>query len=134
MNIKQTIKHLFIGAFMVVGLVGLTGPAVFAAETKKCADVDTSLISCEQSGEGGNIENSGLWGLLVLTINILTAGVGLAALGGIVYGAILYTSAGGSQEQTKKALGIITNVVIGVIAYALMYTGLNFIIPGGVFG
>jgi hypothetical protein len=69
----------------------------------------------------------------LLAINILTAGVGVAAVGGIVYGAVLYTSAGGSQEQVKKAVGIITNVVIGVVAYALMFSVLNFIIPGGLF-
>jgi hypothetical protein len=77
--------------------------------------------------------NSGVWGVLLLAINILTAGVGVAAVGGIVYGSLLYTSAGGSPEQVKKAVGIITNVVIGVIAYALMFSGLNFLIPGGLF-
>ena len=78
-------------------------------------------------------ESTGVFGILVLAINILTAGVGVAAIGGIVYGSILYTSAGGSPEQVKKAMGIITNVVIGVIAYALMFSLLNFIIPGGLF-
>jgi hypothetical protein len=77
--------------------------------------------------------NSGVWGVLLIAINILTAGVGVAAIGGIIYGSILYTSAGGSPEQVKKAMGIITNVVIGVVAYALMFSGLNFIIPGGLF-
>jgi hypothetical protein len=70
---------------------------------------------------------------LILVINILTAGVGIAAIGGIVYGAVLYTTAGGSQEQVKKAISIITNVVIGIVAYALMWALLNFLIPGGVF-
>ena len=77
--------------------------------------------------------STGLWGVLLLAINILTAGIGITAIGGVVYGSILYTSAGGSQEQVKKAMGIITNVVIGVIAYALMYSALNFLIPGGLF-
>ena len=76
---------------------------------------------------------SGVWGLLLVAINILTAGIGIAAIGGIVYGSILYTSAGGSPEQVKKAMGIITNVVIGIIAYALMFSLLNFLIPGGLF-
>lgn len=80
-----------------------------------------------------NLSQNGVWGLLLLAINILTAGVGIAAIGGIVYGSILYTSAGGSPEQVKKAVGIITNVVIGIVAYALMFGLLNFLIPGGVF-
>ncbi|HEY8886518.1 MAG TPA: hypothetical protein VIM31_03425 [Candidatus Microsaccharimonas sp.] len=77
--------------------------------------------------------DTGAWGVLLLAINILTAGVGIAAIGGIIYGSILYTSAGGSPEQVKKAMQVITNVVIGVVAYALMFSGLNFLIPGGLF-
>jgi hypothetical protein len=63
----------------------------------------------------------------------LTAGVGVLALAGIVYGAVLYTSAGGSPEQIKKARTIFVNVVVGVVAFAAMWGLLNFLIPGGVF-
>jgi len=76
-------------------------------------------------------KDSGIWGLLLLVINILTAGVGVAAVGGIVYGSILYTTAAGSAEQTKKAITIIKDVVLGLLAYMLMYAILNFIVPGG---
>ena len=80
-----------------------------------------------------SIEESGVWGLLLIVINILTAGIGILAVAGIVYGSVLYASAGGSPEQVKKAMGIISNVVIGIVAYALMYALLNFLIPGGLF-
>jgi hypothetical protein len=79
------------------------------------------------------VENTGLWQVLLLAINILTGLIAVAALGGLIWGAVMYTSAGGNVEQTKKAMGIITNVVIGVLAYGLMFAGLNFLIPGGVF-
>lgn len=79
------------------------------------------------------IQNSGVWGLLLIVINILTAGVGIAAVGGIIYGSIMYTAAEGSADKVSKARAIITNVVIGLIAYALMFSLLNFIIPGGLF-
>jgi amino acid transporter len=78
-------------------------------------------------------QDTGAWGLLVFAIKIMTAGVGILAVGGIAWGAILYASASDSAEQTKKAKDIIRNVVIGVICYALMYLVLNFLIPGGVF-
>jgi hypothetical protein len=90
----------------------------------KCADGSDPTTS---------VSDTGVWGILLLIINILTAGVGIAAIGGIIYGAVMYTTAGGSPEQVKKAMGIITNVVIGVVAYALMFSGLNFLIPGGLF-
>ena len=79
------------------------------------------------------VETSGVWGLLLMVINILTAGIGVAAVAGIIYGSVMYASAGGNPENVKKARTIITNVVIGVVAYALMYALLNFITPGGLF-
>src|SRR5690606_16932769 len=92
-----------------------------------CGNVETSIIACDESGDGKEIENSGIWGILMLVINIMTAGVGVLALAGIIYGAVLYTSAGGNTEQVKKAYGIFTNVVIGVIAFGGMFALLNFI-------
>ena len=131
MKIKQTVKTLFIGISLLFGGLVVAAPSTFAAT---CGGVQTSIISCSQTGgKGSTVKNTGVWGVLLLAINILTAGIGIAAVGGIVYGAILYTSAGGSPEQVKKAMGIITNVVIGVVAYALMYSVLNFLIPGGIF-
>lgn len=131
MSIKQTIRNIVLGALLLVPVVALVpASATFAQQT--CGGVQTAIISCNQSG-GDQVENTGLWGLLLITVNILTAGVGVLALAGIVYGAVLYTSAGGNPEQVKKARTIFTNVVIGVVAFAGMFTLLNFIVPGGVF-
>ncbi|MFZ2126006.1 MAG: hypothetical protein WAV04_00660 [Candidatus Microsaccharimonas sp.] len=130
MRLKQTVKLFFVGLLLVVGLIGFVAPSTSAAE---CGGVTTSIISCDQTGEGGGVENTGAWGILLLAINILTAGIGVVALGGIVYASIMYISAGGSPEQVKKAMGIIMNIVIGIIAYAGMYALLNFLVPGGLF-
>lgn len=79
------------------------------------------------------VTSSGIWGVLLLILNIMTTGVGVLAVAGIVYGSVLYASAGDSAEQVKKAKGIILNVIIGLIAFGLMYALLNFLIPGGIF-
>lgn len=131
---KQTLKRLFAGLLVAGALLISFAPTVALAAGNKGCETDTAIISCANVDvDEDGVENTGLWSLLITTINILSVGVGVAAIGGIVYASILYTSAGGSQEQVKKAMGIITNVVIGVIAYALMFTGLNFLIPGGLF-
>lgn len=131
MKIKQTIKTFVVGALLLIGvLTVLPSDATFA----DCGGVTTAIINCDQQGgDNAPIEETGVWGILLLAINILTGLIALAAVAGIIYASIMYTSAGGSVEQTKKAMGIITNVVIGVVAYALMYAGLNFLIPGGIF-
>lgn len=98
-----------------------------------CAGVKTAIIKCDATNETDEVNDNGIWALLMMVLNILTAGVGIIAVGGIVYGAILYTTAEDKADQVKNATGIITNVVIGLILYAFMWVGLNFIVPGGVF-
>lgn len=135
MMIKKIKQTLLILAFLI-GVGGLlVAPIAFAAcgTDGDGKPIDTTVIDCPTTGGvNADVENTGVWGLLVLIINILTAGIGIAAVGGIVYAAILYTTAADSAEQTKKAISIIINVAVGLIAYALMYALLNFIIPGGV--
>lgn len=99
-----------------------------------CGGVKTSIIGGELCGDNSSSGEDGtIYKLLINVLNILTAGIGIAAIGGIGYGALLYTTAESKPEQTKKAIGIITNVVIGIVAYGLMFVLLNFLIPGGVF-
>ncbi len=97
-----------------------------------CGGVKTAIIKCDAKNSG-DLEDNGVWALLIIALNVLTAGVGIIAIAGIVYGAVLYTTAEDKADQVKKATDIITNVVIGLIAFALMWAGLNFIVPGGVF-
>lgn len=112
------------------GTSGSTDTNLIAGDD--CGGVQTSIIKCPQDNSGG-IENNGVWGLLLIVINILTAGVGLVAVGGIIYGAVLYASAEDRSDQVNQAKQIITNVVIGLVLFALMWALLNFIVPGGVF-
>lgn len=89
--------------------------------------------ACKDGPVNDAVTNSAIWGILLLILNILTAGVGILAVAGIVYGSVLYASAADRADQTKKAKEIILNVVIGLIAYGLMFGFLNFLIPGGIF-
>lgn len=134
MNIKQTIRTLVLGGLLLIPFTAAALSPATASAAGKCGGVETAIISCSQnSDKPTTIEQTGVWGLLILIINIMTAGVGVLALVGFIYGAILYTSAGGSPEQIKKARTVFTNVVIGVAAFGGMFTILNFIVPGGVF-
>lgn len=111
-------------------MAAVFAPDVFAQD-KECGGASTSIIECDEGTGAG--QDSGVWALLIIALNILTAGVGIAAVGGILYAAILYTSAIDKAEQVKQAQDIIENVVIGVLAYAGMYLLVNFLIPGGIF-
>jgi hypothetical protein len=96
-------------------------------EIDPCA-TETSIITVDCSNGGNPI-----WGLLLMAINILTAGIGIVAVGGFIYGAILWTTAEDKNAQIVKAKEVIFNVVLGLVAYALLYAFIQFLIPGGVF-
>lgn len=145
-TVKQTIRNLVVGVFLVFGVafaaLPMTARAADCVETSTtqcCGNVPTSIIGCDQNnkdkdGDGKvDAQETGIWALLMMGVNILTAGIGVVALAGIVYGAVLYTSAGGSTEQIKKAYTVFTNVGIGIVAFAGMWALLNFLIPGGAF-
>lgn len=132
MNIKQKISSLiFIFSTIAAGIA--LQPSLVSAAGSSCGGVETSIITCPQTKDPKTAQDSAVWGILLIVLNIMTAGIGIAAVGGIVFGSILYASAGDKAEQTKRAITIITNVVIGLVAYGLMYLVLNFLIPGGIF-
>lgn len=135
MNIKQKLQIIVAGFFIMVVTCAFTMTLqASAAPGNNGCETDTAIIKCDNVTVGKDgVENTGVWSILLTVINLLTAGIAIVAIGGIIYGAVLYTSAGSSQEQVKKSMDIIKNVVIGIVAYALMYSGLNFLIPGGLF-
>ena len=84
---------ILIGIFLsLLGLVSLPLPASAAS----CGDAETSIISCDaaKSGtaEANDSANNPIISVLVFVMQILTGAVGVAAIGALVYGGILYSS------------------------------------------
>jgi len=130
MKLKQKINITFLSLISIFAIASVP----LTVDAAKCGGTDTSIISCSQdNSDKKDITDNGIWGLLLLVLNILTAGIGVVAVGGIVYGSILYASAGDRADQVKKAISVIMNVVIGLVAYIAMYAILQFLIPGGIF-
>lgn len=125
---KVSIRHISPIVLSLAALGIFSYALVFSttAHAATCDNNDTVIIDC---GNGTN----GIWALLLIAINVLTAGVGVLAVAGIVYGAFLWTTAEDMPDQLNKAKSIITNVIIGLLAFAGMYAVLQFVIPGGVF-
>jgi len=122
MTKRNIIASVFITTVVITGVM-VTQSALAAS----CAGADTSVISCD--GEG----STALINIVKQVIQILTAGVGVAAVGAVIFGAVLYTTSEGSPDKIKKAREIWTNTVIGLLMFAFMVAITNFIIPGGVF-
>ena len=73
----------------------------------------------------------GTYMVLNFIIDILTYGIGIAAVIGIAVSGVTYLNARGNQERTTKAKRRLYEITIGVAAYAVLYTCLNVLLPGG---
>ncbi|OGC80452.1 hypothetical protein A2943_00400 [Candidatus Adlerbacteria bacterium RIFCSPLOWO2_01_FULL_51_16] len=66
-------------------------------------------------------------------VNFLSAGVGIVVVAMIIIGGIQYTMAGDNPQAVSEAKSRIKNALFGLLAYALTFAFLNWLIPGGVF-
>lgn len=111
---------LLVGVFVFV-------PSVSAAKDG-CAGIDTSgIIKCDDTGQGPVVN------LLFQVINFMAFGVGIAVVGGIIWGGLLYASSNGDANKVQQAKTIIVNAVVGLLLFFFMYALVNYLVPGGLF-
>lgn len=129
-HFKKIVSTSVISLAMVTAGSLALAPSVGAVD---CAILPSGICDAATKPATTDPKDNAIFVLLKTILQIMTAGVGVAAVGGVVYAAVLYTSAGDAMDQVKKSKTIITDVVIGLVAYALMVLLLNWLIPGGVF-
>ena len=129
-SIKKIVSTSVIGLAMIASGAFVLAPAAGAVN---CTILPPSICSAADN-KSKDVKDNAIFQLLKVVLQIMTAAVGVAAVAGVVYAAVLYTSAGDAMDQVKKSKTIITDVVIGLVAYALMFLLLNWLVPGGVFG
>lgn len=98
------------------------------SSSKECPDgVKTAMFGCvKDDGKGEPV-----FKLLGMVINIMTFGIGSLAVFGIVFSGFQYASARDNEAQVKKAKERITNIVIGLVVYAVAYAVISWLLPGG---
>lgn len=124
-------------ATLVFASITVFGLLAFApsADALSCAILPQDICgAAEAQPNGTDVKPTGLFLLLRWILTILTAVVGIAAIGTLVYAGIMYSSAGSDSGMVSKAKTLIRDVIIGVIAYGLMVVGLNWLVPGGIIG
>ena len=89
--------------------------------------VETNLFGAFKDDGTG----CGVYMVLNLVLDILTYGVVLAAVIGITISGVTYLTAKGNEQQTTKAKRRILEIVIGLVAYAVLFTAASFLLPGG---
>jgi uncharacterized membrane protein len=79
-------------------------------------------------------DDCGILALILVIFNWVAVGVGTIVLLMIIVGAIRYMTARGSADQAKKGLDIIRNALMALGLYIAMWSLLNWLVPGGIFG
>ena len=69
---------------------------------------------------------------LVMVIQYFSSAVGLIIVLMIVIGGVQYITSAGDPGAIRAAKNRITNAIIALMAFFLMFAILNFIIPGGI--
>lgn len=95
---------------------------------KNCGQAETILVTCE--GEGVQA----IGDVLRIIVTVLTALIGVAAVGGLAWASILYAKAEDNQSNVTEARALIRNIVIGILLYGFMVAIVNWLVPGGVIG
>ena len=120
----------FMGVMMLSAPLMVVNDPVYAAECD-CPDgskgVKTAILSGGCSCDNG--QGSEVIRILNLVVSILTIGIGILGVVGITVVGIQYLTAGGSEEKTRKAKRRLFEIVIGLVAYVLIYALLSFLIP-----
>lgn len=140
----KKILMIFIGAVISGGLlvVALLNNKAFA---DTCQSTDFGYNFANPKGPNAERINTNIFGMVCddghgsamkavvnLVLQVLTYGVGIGGVLGIVISGIQYLTARDNEAQAAKARRRILEVVIGLIVYAVMYVVLNFLlIPSG---
>lgn len=117
-------KSLLLAAVLAsVATVSLAYPALAAT----CNDITTSVeYTCDARTDPVSA-------LVLVIINFMAIGVGIAVVGGITWGAVNYTVSNGDAAKAKKGIQVVINSIIGLVIFLFMYAILHFLIPGGSF-
>jgi hypothetical protein len=93
-----------------------------------------SFVGKIQSGVNQSAHPSGLdvngdiMTMVGSAINVVLSIVGVLLLGYLIYAGFLWMTAGGNEDNVKKAKDIIKNCVIGLIILAVAFAGTTFVL------
>lgn len=119
---------------MAVALL-LTPVVIESGMTWAACNPDTHLDEngkkCTPPPETSILPNDwGIEDLLGLVLKVIVYGLGVAAVLGVVIAGVMYMTARDNEAQVTKAKTRLYEVVIGLIAWAVMFAVLNWLIPG----
>lgn len=103
---------------------GYIPAAILGDENKVVSGTDGERCIPGDDGTGTAIKE-----ILKIVIRVMTIGMGVLAITGIMVVGIQYLTAGSNEEQVRKSKRRLFEIVIGLAAYVVIYALLYFLIP-----
>lgn len=126
-NMNSCRKALIITLVVVVAAVSCIATLKPAYAEDKTVET-TFFGEVKDDGKGCSV-----YSILVLVLDILSLGIGIIGVVGITIVGIQYLTSSGNDQQATKARHRMFEIVIGLVAYALLYSATSFLLPGGKF-
>jgi hypothetical protein len=122
---KKVFSLILCGFFIAQLFGGFFLPVVRAEDTSGApAAVDFSADPDAQKIQGYMQDG----------INLLTGLAGLAITASVIISGIQYSTSGGNSQAASAAKKRIGNAFLALLALVFLYTFLQWIVPGGIFG
>jgi hypothetical protein len=126
--IKKLISGSLLSIVAIAGFASLVSTPAYALDTVLgnstiCKTSGTDAKGCAITNDSsitGGAE--GVAGFLIQIARLVTYLVGALAVLFLVYGGVMYLTAGGDDGKVKSARGIITNAIIGLIVAIVAFS------------
>lgn len=97
--------------------------------TQQAAPLDTDI---EADCTDTSAKNCGITRYLIWLINLLAAVVGVTVVAVMIAGGIQYSTSAGDPQAAAAARKRISNALLALVSFGLMYGFLQWLVPGGV--
>lgn len=119
---KTRLATLAIALVSIFSFAVSFAPSVYAAD---CAD--STKTSFNWGNSCAKTEH-----LLGTIFKLLAGIVGVAVVGGIAWGGMLYTTSNGNSAKAQQGITTIVNAIIGLFLFIFLFALTNFLVPGGI--
>ena len=99
-------------------------------DSTKCTTVGSG---CDNKSAADCLSTNPIVKYLNVIVDVLSVAVGLVVIAMIIIGGIQYSMAGDNPSAVTAAKKRIANALLALLAYALTFSFLQWIVPGGVF-
>jgi hypothetical protein len=123
--IKNNYQKIILIIILAFCFTSLFSPNVFAEDSSDIVET-TFFGNLKDDGNG-----CGVYTILNAVLDIMTTGIGILGVIGIIVVGIQYLTAGDNKTQTQKAKRRMVEIVIGLAAFAILYSLLQWLLPGG---